>query len=29
MVTEMLSEIFSWLQRIVEMVAENTISYAV
>ena len=29
MATEMLSEIFSWLQRIVEMVAENIISYAV
>jgi hypothetical protein len=29
MATEMLSEIFSWLQRIVEMVAESTISYAV
>lgn len=29
MATEMLTEIFSWLQRIVEMVAESTISYAV
>ncbi len=29
MATEMLSEIFSWLQKIVEMVAESTISYAV
>ena len=29
MATEMLSEIFCWLQRIVEMVAESTISYAV
>ena len=29
MATEMLSEIFSWLQRIVEIVAESTISYAV
>lgn len=29
MATEMLSEIFSWLQRIVEMVAESIISYAV
>jgi hypothetical protein len=29
MATGMLPEIFSWLQRIVEMVAENTISYAV
>ena len=29
MATEILSEIFSWLQRIVEMVAESTISYAV
>lgn len=29
MATEMLSEIFSWLQRIVEMVAESTISYEV
>ncbi len=29
MAMEMLSEIFSWLQRIVEMVAESTISYAV
>jgi len=29
MATEMLTEIFSWLQRIVEMVAENIISYAI
>lgn len=29
MATEMLSEIFSWLQKIVEMVAESTISYVV
>ena len=29
MATEMLSEIFSWLQKIVEMIAESTISYVV
>ena len=29
MATEMLSEIFGWLQRIVEMVAESTISFEI
>ena len=29
MATEMLTESFSWLQRIVEMVAENIILYAI
>lgn len=29
MATEMLSEILGWLQRIVEMVAENIILYAI
>ena len=29
MAMEMLSEIFSWLQRIVEMVAENIILYEI